>query len=303
MSTSKYAVFLKTAELRSLTQAAQALGCTQSGVSHAVSALEEELGFPLLIRNRAGARLTPDGERVLPAVRAICEATDALNRQAAAIRGVDAGTVRVGAFTSVAVHWLPGMIKAFERAHPLVEFDLLNGDYHDVTEALLHGRVDMGFVPLPTELPNCVCEPLVEDRLLVVLPKNHPLARCERFPMAEIEKEPFISLLESSNHDARRALELAGVRANVKFKTKDDYAIIAMIEQGLGISIMPELLLCGQSSKIRAIPLENGATRTIGLAVLKTSQSDLCVKLFAAHIKNWLRQGENRRSGGEAMHG
>ena len=289
VGTSKYAIFAKSVELGSLTRAAEECGCTQSGVSHAVSALEEELGFPLMIRSRAGVRLTPDGERVFPAIRGICAALDELNRQAEAIRGVDAGTVRVGAFTSVAVHWLPGMIKAFEQAHPQIHFELINGDYHDVSEAFLQSRIDMGFVALPADLPNCTCEPLVEDRLLVVLPKNHPLAHCEAFPVAEIGREPFISLLESSNHDARRALELAGVRANVKFKTKDDYAIIAMVEQGLGISIMPELLLQGHDSNVCAIPLENGATRTIGLAVANASRGDLCVRLFAEHIRNWLK--------------
>ena len=279
MGTSKYAIFVKVVELSSLTKAAQAMGCTQSGVSHAVNALEEQLGFPLLVRNRSGAKLTPDGERVFPAIRDIRDAMEALNRRASSIRGLEAGRVRVGAFTSVAVHWLPGMIQAFQQAYPQVEFELINGDYRDMAEAFLQSRIDLGFVTLPNELPGCVCEPLVEDRLMVVLPKNHPLAQSAQFPLEAIGDEPFISLLESGNQDARRALELSGVRANVKFKTKDDYALIAMVEQGLGVSILPELLLRGHDHNVCTIPLRNGAARTIGLAVANAAQENRYVRL------------------------
>lgn len=106
--------------------------------------------------------------------------------------------------------------------------------------------------------------------------------------MQQISKEPFISLLEASDHDARYALELAGVQANIKFTTKDDYAIIAMVEQGLGISIMPELLLQGHTEKVCVMPLENGAARTIGLAISNASRHNPFVDCFAKHIQSWL---------------
>lgn len=295
MGTSKYAILVKTVELGSLTRAAEAVGCTQSGASHAIQALEEELGFALLHRSRAGAALTPDGARVYPMLRDISEALDALSQEAAAIRGLDAGTVRVGAFTSVAVHWLPGMIKAFQAEHPRVEFELISGDYHDMAEAFLQGRIDIGFVALPTDLPNCTCTPLMEDRLLMVLPKDHPLSGLERFPLAAIANEPYISLPKNSDHDTRRALELAHVKANVKFFTKDDYAIIAMVEQGLGVSIMPELLLQGHDERVCTMPLENGATRVIGLAVTHTSRSNPCVQRFNEHIRAWLDDRYRKR--------
>ena len=106
------------------------------------------------------------------------------------------------------------------------------------------GSVDIGFVNLPSPL-DCECIPLMEDRLMAILPKDSRFASYPKFPLVECETEPFISLLKSSDHDARRALEAAGVTPNVRFYTKDDYAVIAMVEQGLGISIMPELLLKG----------------------------------------------------------
>ena len=292
MRHSQYEIFVKTAELGSLTKAAETLGLTQSGVSHALAALEETLSLKLLTRSRGGAKLTEAGGRMLESVRAVLLAEEALDRTAAGLRGEMSGRVRIGAFTSVAVHWLPGMMKEFGQRYPNVEFGLSNGDYHDIGEWLKAGSIDLGFVTLPLDLPGCACAPLMEDRLLAVLPKNHPLAELPCFPIAQFEKEPFISLLESSNHDARRALELAGVRANVKLTTKDDYAIIAMVEQGLGISILPELLMMGQTANVCVKELDVPARRTIGVAVPEAGAGNPCVMRFVESMQTWLARRE-----------
>ena len=134
MPVNKYEAFLKAAELGSLTRAAAELGVTQSAVSHMIGTLEEELGFSLLKRGRSGARPTSEGEQVLPAIRGMLNSREQLEQTAAAIRGLDCGTVRIGTFTSVAVHWLPGMIKRFQADYPNVELKLMNGDYHDVEQ-------------------------------------------------------------------------------------------------------------------------------------------------------------------------
>ena len=129
MDTKKYEVFEKTVELSSLTKAAEELGLTQSGVSHIIAALEEEFGFPLLTRSRTGARLTPEGEKIMPFLRDILRSQEQLDQTAAELRGLSAGTVRIATFTSVAVHWLPGMMQEFQTLYPHVEFKLFNGDY------------------------------------------------------------------------------------------------------------------------------------------------------------------------------
>lgn len=288
MNHSKYEIFAKTAELGSLSKAAQALSCTQSGVSRAIAALEHELSLTLLTRGRHGAVLTPEGEQILPAVYSILNAEELLHKTAAGMRENLSGRVRVGAFTSVAVHWLPAIIKEFQHIFPRVDFDVMSGDYHDLDTWLTEDTIEIGFVALPCGIPGCACTSLFKDRLMAVLPKNHRLASLKRFPMSEIANEAFISLQEGGNHDARHALELAGVQANVKFTTTDDYAIIAMVEQGLGISIMPELLLSGHSAQVRVMELENEASRTIGIAIPEFAQHNPCVQRFAAHIQAWV---------------
>ena len=175
------------------------------------------------------------------------------------------------------------------RAHPHIAFKLLNGDYHDVERWLQEGSIDVGFVALPARV-ECRTLPLRQDRLLAILPKDHPKAKLDRFPLADIPGEDFISLLKSSDHDVRNAMALAGVKPNIKFTTKDDYAIIAMVENGLGISIVPELLLKGHTDNLRAMELFPGARRTIALAVPETAGLSPAVQAFIECVKNWVAE-------------
>jgi len=289
MDIKKYEVFEKTVELSSLTRAAEELGLTQSGVSHIIAAIEEEFGFPLMSRSRMGARLTPEGEKIMPYIRAILRSQEQLEQTAAELRGLSAGTVRLGTFTSVAVHWLPGMMQEFQGMYPRVEFKLFNGDYHDVDRWLSDGSIDLGFVALPTEV-KCECIPLKEDRLLAVLPPDHPLAGQSVCPVKDVAKEPFISLLESSDNDSRRALDAAGVRPNIRFTTKDDYAIIAMVSQGLGVSIMPELLLQGNRDRVAVRSIDPPTSRMLALAIPAGEKSGPATRRFAEFAAEWVKK-------------
>lgn len=291
MNIGKYETLMAVVEYGSLTRAAQSLGCTQSAVSHSIDSLEQELGFALLKRGRAGVRLTSEGDRLIGAVRNLLNSAEQLAQTAASIRGLESGTVRIGSFTSVAVHWLPPVLKEFQKDFPRVDFKLLNGDYHDVEQWLMEGSIDIGFVNVPCTV-DCECIPLMEDRLLAILPRHSRFESYPRFPLVECETEPFISLLESSDHDARRALEAAGVKPNVRFYTKDDYAIIAMVEQGLGISIMPELLLKGRHDDIQMLPLVPEARRTIGIAIAAGEKAGPATRRFADYVVRYVT--ENR---------
>lgn len=287
MSLKKYQVFVTTVRLGGLTRAAEALGTTQSRVSHVLAELEAEFGLRLLERSRSGVALTGAGALLLPKLEAVLAADRALQDLARDIREADAGTVRLGAFTSVAVHWLPGILRTFQADHPRVQVELLSGDYHDAELWLRQGRADLCFVTLPAPA-EAVVTPLAEDELLAVLPQDHPLAALEAVPIEALAQESFISLPQSSAHDIHRALDKAGVRPRVKYTTRDDYAIIAMVEQGLGITIMPELLLRGRDSGVAVRPLTPRATRTLALA--RSSGTALpAVDAFAQAAVAWVR--------------
>ncbi len=263
MALQKVEAFLKTVELGSLTLAGQALGRTQSAISHSITSFEEELGLSLLKRDKGGVRLTPNGKLLLPHIRALFEAQERLKEEAERLGSASGGRVRIGAFTSVAVHWLPGMIKEAEARYPSLHLELLNGDYSDVDRWLKEGQVDLAFITLPAP-EGCVATPLKEDELVAILPPEHPLSRFQRIEVEKLAEEPFITLLQSSNQDIRRAM--GEHQPRVRFSTKDDYAIIAMVEEGLGVSIMPRLLLDGRQDRVSVRPLKPTARRTIALA-------------------------------------
>ena len=291
MDTKKYEVFAKTVELSSLTAAAREFGLTQSAVSHIVAAIEEELQLTLLKRSRTGARLTTEGERLLPYIKELLRQEALLHEAADRLRGLAAGVVRIGTFTSVATHWLPGMMKEFQQLHPQVEFRLFNGDYHDVNQWMRQGSVDLAFTALPMEY-DCECIVLGEDRLMAILPEGHPLAKQDICAVEAVAREPFISLLETSDHDARRALDKAGLRPNVKFSTKDDYAIVAMVRQGLGVSIMPELLLRGQSDGVAVRPLDPPSSRMLALALPAGERTGPAARRFAEFAADWVSKNK-----------
>ncbi len=289
MDTKKYEVFEKTVDCASLTRAAAELNLTQSGVSHIIAGIENELQLPLLHRSRTGARLTPEGEKLMPFIREIVRQEKLLRRAAQDLSTLVAGTIRVATFTSVATHWLPAMMMSFQQVHPRVDFQLFSGDYHDVENWVSDGSVDVAFTTLPTHL-KCSCTPLCEDPLMAVLPKEHPLCACEVCSVRDIAGEPFVSLLETSNHDARRAFEAVNLRPNIKFRTKDDYAVIAMVRQGLGVSIMPNLLLCGNVDGVEIRPIDPPASRTIALAI-PSPEPNAATRRFAEFAAKWV--GEN----------
>ena len=246
---------------------------------HVLLPVAEELGLPFTLKELRNYELLKWGRQHQDR-----ELTELIGD----IRSADAGTVRLGAFTSVAVHWLPGMIRTFQSAHPKAELKMFNGDYHDMEQWLREGEVDLGFVTLPAP-EGMRTIPLTQDPLVAIMPKNHRLAQLDEIPIQELGEDPFISLLQSSAHDIHRALDNAGVRPNIKFTTKDDYAILAMVEQGLGISIVPQLLIQGRTQNLAVRPLKPRASRTIALAIPEGKPLPV-VEAFARTAVAWVNE-------------
>lgn len=288
MSLNKYEVFLKVVELGSLTKAAEVLRFTQSGISHTLNSLETEFGFSLLLRNRSGVKLTVNGEQVVPAMREILKWNEQLKQQVADIHGLETGTITIGTFTSVSVHWLPGMIKEFRKEYPYIEFKLMDGGYLEIEQWIESGVIDCGFISLPTREKFEVF-PLKQDRMLAILPRDHPLSQAPYMPLAQIAYEDFIIQKAGSDYDARRVLERAGIKPNIKFSAGDDSAIIAMVENGLGISILPEMVITRQNHNVATLELEERSFRSLGIAVSSLKYTSPATRRFLAHVQAWLQ--------------
>ena len=242
MNILKYMAFVKTVEYGSFTRAAEVLNYSQSGISRMIHDLEEEWGITLLERNRSGVKLTSEGSRMLPYAQKLCKEYQNLQMQVDDIRGVQSGIIRIGTFSSVATHWLPNIIKAFQKDYPGIDYELLLGDYTEIEEWIAEGRVDCGFLRLPTR-PDFETIFLERDKLLAILPEDHPLAEYEKVPIAALCDEPFMLLEKGAKAEISEVFERNGLTPRVHFTTWDDYAVMSMVESGLGISMLPKLIL------------------------------------------------------------
>jgi DNA-binding transcriptional LysR family regulator len=283
MSIQKYMAFIKTVEYGSLTKAAQSLGYTQSGISHMINDLEAEWDMALLERKRSGVRITSDGLKILAHVQAVCDAHKKLLTEIEELHGLSSGLIRVGTFSSVATHWLPNIIKSFQRDYPNIEFELLLGDYTEIENWIMEGRVDCGFLRLPTK-PELESIFLEQDKLLVILPENHPMAEHKYFPISGLAGEPFILLEKGAKAEISEIFDRHNIIPNVRFTTWDDYAIMAMVEKGLGISILPELILQRAPYRIIKKELAVAAYRKIGLVMKDSKTASLAVKRFSGYL-------------------
>ncbi len=283
MNIQKYVAFVKVVELGSFTKAAQSLDYTQSGISRMINDLETEWGVSLFERGRAGINLTSDGLKLLPQLKRICNEHEILMTQIEDLHDIKTGVIRIGTFSSVATHWLPNMIRIFKKDYPKIDFELLLGDYTEIESWILNGRVDFGFVRLPSK-PDLDTIFVEQDRLLVVMPLNHPLANCERFPINDLLNSPFMLLEKGAKAEISEIFEMHQISPQVNFTTWDDYAIMSMVENGLGISILPELILKRIPHKIIAKELEIPAFRNIGIATRDQKSLSLASKEFLEYL-------------------
>lgn len=284
MNVHKYMALVKAVEHGSFTKAAENLNYTQSGISRMINDLETEWGIVLLERGKSGVALTSDGLKLFPQIKRICNEHDALMLQVDNLHDFKTGLVRIGTFSSVATHWLPNMVKRFTQDYPKIDFEMLLGDYKEIEAWIKEGRVDFGFLSLPADMEFDTVSVEAKDRLLAVLPENHPLAGLDTFPMKELENYPFMLLEKGGKSEIAAIFEHNRIHPQVHFTTWDDYAIMSMVENGLGISILPELILKRIPYHIVIKELEVPAYRNIGIAMRSQKELPLAAKRFLEYL-------------------
>ncbi len=282
-SIQKYQAFVKTVECGSFTKAADALSYSQSGVSRMIADLERDWKVTLLERGRSGVRLTSDGVKLLPFAQGVCAEYDKLQMQVDELSGLQSGLIRIGTISSVATHWLPNIISAFQKDYPNIDYELLLGDYAEIEAWVLEGRVDCGFLRLPAH-PDLEAMPLDRDELMAVVPHDHPLAAQERISVEELAGESFMLLEKGENTVVSDVFAHAGLKPRAHFTTWDDYAIMAMVEGGLGVSILPELILKRAPYSIAIRPLAEPSYRTIGMVLKNRESASLATKRFLEYL-------------------
>ncbi|WML49182.1 LysR family transcriptional regulator [Neobacillus sp. PS3-34] len=284
----QYEVFLTVVETGSFTKAGEKLGLSQSGVSHNISTLETELGIVLLRRNRNGITLTDAGERVLPHIRQIIHHGKLLEQEAALIQGIEVGSIKIGTFPSFSSRILPGLIRNFINKYPGIQIELYEGGYDEIKDWIASGTIDIGFLTLPSREFETI--PLFKDELLVLVPESHRLNTMKVIQVKSMQNESFIMPKAGCDALIKGLLRENNVQPHVIFEIKDNHTIISMVQEGLGITIIPEMVLPKNISNTKVIPLETELYREIGIAIKSIKQASPSVKKFIKIAKEHVKQ-------------
>lgn len=194
------------------------------------------------------------------------------------------GSLRIGAFHLLEAHILPPLIKGFQEDYPQIEFELLEGDFTELEHQLMTGRIDVAFLAVQS-ITNFETITLKKDPLYVVLPQGHPLAEEEYFPLDALAAEPFIYLDEGSNNDSQIIWKAIDARPNVKYCSKEDNTVLSLVENGLGIAILPESALKRSPYRVAVKKTQPLYHRSIGIALKDKSHTTIAVMEFIKYVK------------------
>jgi DNA-binding transcriptional LysR family regulator len=288
MNIRKYAAFVRAVELGSLSKASEELGYTQSGLSHMMQSLEDELGFPLMVRTSTGILPNQEGQRLLPQIRQLLAANESLEQTVAQIKGADIGRIRIASFSSVAIYWLPEIISAFQADYPHVEIQIIEGGA-DTIETMMENREADLCIYSGGEGHDFAWIPLCRDELMALLPPRHPLTKKERVPVEALMSEQFIMPLAGYDYEVHHILDQLEHYPHIRFSACNDYAIIHLVEQGLGVSILPELLVGNYRSQIVAMPMEPAQHRILGMGVPQLKTVSPVTRNFMRYVQEYVR--------------
>lgn len=284
MKYSKYTIFLKVVELGSFSKTADFYKYSQSAVTQIVKSLEAELKMTLLKRSHAGVCLTSDGEQILPYIRELAMAEEKMWEKAGEITGMDRGLIRIGVFSSIACHYLPEVMKEFRKLYPGIDFELHTGDYSKIEQWIAERMVDFGFLIRPVRSGYDTID-IMTDEMLAVLPENHTLADEPVIPLKAFEDEPVILLQEGGNQEIEEHFKKNKIVPHVSYYSGDDYAVMSMVENELGIGILSELVLKRCDYHIVAKGLKPNLYRKIVIAVKNEKNASVAVKKFLQFVR------------------
>lgn len=289
MSLYSYKVFLEVVNSGSFVKASEKLNLSPSAVSHAVKSLENELGFSLFNRNRAGAVITANGLRVLPYIKDLLKVQSNLEQQINIINKYDVGAVRIGLFSSVASNWFIKILHSFKDKYPAIDVIFQQGDYSDIMKWLKSGAVDMAFTTdeLAKDL-NFV--PLKNDPLICVTAHDFVPKNFMTITPDDLRDNPLIINKECEEYDAKAFLEKNSLHADAYYETVTHQTLFAMVREGMGICLIPELVTSDMPDGVKKYPVEGNPSRTIGITYSDPETVSPAAKLLMEEIKSYVKE-------------
>lgn len=276
MDAKKVQALLAAVDLGSLTSAASELGYTQSGLTHMMNSLETELGLTLLLRGKSGVRLSPAGQELLPELRSLADAADALDLAAEQLRQRNCSTLRLGAYSSIARHWVPQIMAEYRKVCPDIQVSLIMDGLVELYSAVRDDQLDC----IMTSYDESLAQgfgwiPLWEDELVAVLPESFPLEG-DVMPVERFDESQF--LMPSQGADTYILPIFAAsprkIGPHIITTNLDDESIVSMVEHGLGVSLLSRLVVKGMSYQVKIVPISPKYFRSLGIIVSEKRMHD-----------------------------
>ena len=283
-------IFSTIAHEGSFARTAEQLHLTPSAISHAVSTMETECGFPLFTRTKSGVTMTAAAENLLPAIQRLLASSESLDQSIAQINGMHKGVLRLGVFNSACVTWLPQLVPQFQLDFPGIDVQIYQGSYADICAWVKNGTAEIGFLSNSSAL-DLDFEPLYDDELVCIAPASYRPARPGCVSAEELRGQPFVSQQSDVDADIQSYFKKNDLHVSSQCYIVDDQSMIAMVACGQGLALMPELMFKegAASAGCQVLQLEPAAKRSIGLACLSRGALSPAAKEFVKHAREFAR--------------
>lgn len=284
MNLYNWSVFISVVEQGSFIRAASSLSVTQSAVSHTISKLEEECGYQLFVRSKSGIKLTTNAELLLPFVRQLLNSGDSLAQEINKLKDVESGIVKVAAFHSATMLWLPDIIRRFSEKYPNIKLIIKQSGDKGIYDMIAAGEVDLAIASKYAVPGDVSFIPIHQTRLVGITCEGFTPANGETLTAEDFLINNIVLPYEGYDTEMMRYMTEKDVGTSYSFRIEDDDTILAMVEQGFGISVMPEMTIKCSDRKLKEWPINTDVTRVIGLVTVYSEYISPAARLFRKEI-------------------
>jgi DNA-binding transcriptional LysR family regulator len=283
-------LFLQVAEAGSITHGARHAHLALAAASTRIRNLESLLGLPLLLREPRGVNLTPAGHTLAHYARAVFQQIENLRGEFEEHTGGFKGLVRVFASTIALNEFLPQALSSFLIEYPGVNVDVEERPSNEIIRAVVEGVVQIGITAEPVSIAGLQTFSFMTHRMVLVAPKNHPVARRRRISFSETLGHDFIGLPEASNFQQFLSYQASrlGLRLSIRVRLPTFEGICRMVENRVGLAVVPEsaAVRCQASMEVRTVDLEDSwAVRDLRICIRSMESLPPAARRLAEHLK------------------
>ena len=283
MDTKKINALLLSLEHGSLTAAAEELGYTQSGMTHMMNSLEDEIGLKLLMRTKSGVHLSPAGEELLSDMIALSDSAAKLERHIDKIKQKGTSSLKLGVYSSMTRQWLPSILAELRRTNPEMNVSVtVFSKVEQAYAAVKNASIDCAIASYAQSMISGMdWVHLRDDPLMAILPANFGF-NGSAYPIEDFKGQEF--MMPSGGFELDVAPLLASVGSDstplIRYSNLDDASLVSMVAHGLGVTVLSELVMENIFETVTAVPISPYACRQLGIIFNKSRKTDRNVSLL-----------------------